>query len=122
MSPIMAESTGVSLSDSQDSIQEKTAITVATEDTPKGSENDPSGENDIENEDAIIVTGADAALHLLPLRDDFDNVLTFRSILLASCLACFQAVMYQIYQVNTPYSLLYSPIFLTKVISSTNRP
>jgi hypothetical protein len=122
MSPIMAESTGVSLSDSQDSIQEKTAITVATKDTPKGSENDPSGENDIENEDAIIVTGADAALHLLPLRDDFDNVLTFRSILLASGLACFQAVMYQIYQVNTPYSLLYSPIFLTKVISSTNRP
>ncbi|KAJ6173590.1 hypothetical protein N7485_006402 [Penicillium canescens] len=98
MSPIMAESTGISLSDSQDSIQEKSAVTVATEDTPKGSENDPSGENDIENEDAIIVTGADAALHLLPLRDDFDNVLTFRSILLASALACFQAVMYQIYQ------------------------
>jgi hypothetical protein len=114
MSPIMAESTGAGLSDSQGSIQEKTAVTVATEETPKGSENDRSGENDIENEDAIIVTGADAALHLLPLRDDFDNVLTFRSILLASGLACFQAVMYQIYQVNTPYSLLYSPIFLTK--------
>jgi hypothetical protein len=114
MSPIMAESTGVSLSDSQDSIQEKTAVTVATEDTPKGSENDPSGENDIENEDAIIVTGADAALHLLPLRDDFDSVLTFRSILLASALACFQAVMNQIYQVSKPYSLLYSPICLTK--------
>lgn len=102
MSPIVAESTGISLSDSQDSVQEKIAVAVATEDTPKGSGDDPSGENDIENEDAIIVSGADAALHLLPLRDDFDSVLTFRSILLASGLACFQAVMYQIYQVNKP--------------------
>jgi hypothetical protein len=50
---------------------------------------------------AIIITGADAALHLLSIRDDFDNVLTFRSILLASGLACFQAVMNQIYQVTS---------------------
>jgi hypothetical protein len=114
MSPIVAEPTGISLSDSQDSVQEKTAVTVATEDTPKSSGDDPGGENDIENEHAIVVTGADAALHLLPLRDDFDSVLTFRSILLASGLACFQAVMFQIYQVNKPYYLLYSPIFLTK--------
>ncbi|CAG8064161.1 unnamed protein product [Penicillium nalgiovense] len=47
--------------------------------------------------DTIIITGADAALHLLPLRDGFDSVLTFRSIILASGLACFQAVMNQIY-------------------------
>ncbi|KAJ5121340.1 uncharacterized protein N7515_009301 [Penicillium bovifimosum] len=57
----------------------------------------PYDEGD-ENPGAIIVTGADAAIHLLPLRDDFENVLTFRSIVLASALACFQAVMNQIYQ------------------------
>jgi hypothetical protein len=52
-----------------------------------------------DDEDHIIVTGADAAAHLLPMRDDFDPALTFRSILLASVLAAFQAVVYQIYQV-----------------------
>lgn len=58
------------------------------------------GDDDLNtNPDTIIITGADAAAHLLPLRDDFDSVLTFRSILLASGLACFQAVMNQIYQV-----------------------
>ncbi|CAG7944889.1 unnamed protein product [Penicillium nalgiovense] len=57
------------------------------------------GDDDLNtNPDTIIITGADAAAHLLPLRDDFDSVLTFRSILLASGLACFQAVMNQIYQ------------------------
>ncbi|KAI1336702.1 OPT oligopeptide transporter protein-domain-containing protein [Xylariaceae sp. FL0016] len=55
-------------------------------------------EEDSDNENAIIITGADAALHLLPLRDDHDNPLTFRSIFLASILCCFQAVVYQIYQ------------------------
>ncbi|KAJ5437257.1 Oligopeptide transporter OPT superfamily [Penicillium cf. griseofulvum] len=50
------------------------------------------------NPDTIIITGADAAHHLLDLRDDFDSVLTLRSIFLASGLACFQAVMHQIYQ------------------------
>jgi hypothetical protein len=53
-----------------------------------------------DNEDHIIITGADAAAHLLSLRDDFEPALTFRSILLASILAAFQAVVYQIYQVN----------------------
>ncbi|KAJ5762483.1 uncharacterized protein N7511_005865 [Penicillium nucicola] len=99
MSPIIAESTGISLSDSQDSVQEKKAtVTVATGDVSKDSENDLSGQEESDNENAIIITGADAAQHLLPLRDDFDSVLTFRSIFLASGLACFQAVMYQIYQ------------------------
>ncbi|KAH8812590.1 peptide transporter [Xylogone sp. PMI_703] len=50
------------------------------------------------SEDAIIITGADAAAHLLPLRDDHESALTFRSIFLATGLAAFQAVMYQIYQ------------------------
>lgn len=61
---------------------------------------DSEGEKDRESEDAIIVTGADAARHLLPLRDDGDPALTFRSLFLASGLSCFAAVMYQIYQVS----------------------
>lgn len=64
-------------------------------------ENHPSSDSadDGSDKDAIIVTGADAALHLLPLRDDGDPALTFRSLFLASGLSCFSAVMYQIYQV-----------------------
>ncbi|KAJ5580680.1 hypothetical protein N7450_006981 [Penicillium hetheringtonii] len=58
----------------------------------------PSIESDRDSADVVIITGADAATHLVPLRDDFDNVLTFRSIILATGLACFQAVMNQIYQ------------------------
>jgi hypothetical protein len=50
--------------------------------------------------DHIIVTGADAAVHLLPLRDDGDPSVTFRGIFLASCLSAFQAVMNQIYTVS----------------------
>lgn len=50
--------------------------------------------------DTIIVTGADAARHLLPLRDDGQPSLTFRSIFLATILSGFQAVMSQIYEVS----------------------
>lgn len=50
--------------------------------------------------DVIIVTGADASAHLLPLRDDSEQALTFRSIFLSSILASFQAVMNQIYAVS----------------------
>lgn len=53
-----------------------------------------------DDEDHIIVTGADAAAHLLPMRDDHEPALTFRSIFLATILAAFQAVVYQIYQVG----------------------
>ena len=62
-----------------------------------GSENDKDNSDD---DNAIIITGADAALHLLPMRDDGDPSLTFRSILLATGLSGFQAVMNQIYQVR----------------------
>ncbi|RDW65079.1 OPT superfamily oligopeptide transporter-2 [Coleophoma cylindrospora] len=55
-------------------------------------------EKDGDSEDHIIITGADAAAHLLSLRDDFEPALTFRSIVLASGLSGFQSVMYQIYQ------------------------
>ena len=59
-------------------------------------------ENDKESgsDDVIIITGADAAKHLLSLRDDYDSALTFRSIVLATVLAGFQATMFQIYVVR----------------------
>lgn len=56
-----------------------------------------SGDHD---DDHIIITGADAAAHLLPMRDDQESALTFRSIFLATILSAFQAVVYQIYQVR----------------------
>ncbi|KAF4459637.1 opt oligopeptide transporter [Fusarium albosuccineum] len=48
-------------------------------------------DSDRESKDAIIVTGSDASKHLLPLRDDGDSAVTFRSLILASGLSCFQA-------------------------------
>lgn len=60
---------------------------------------DAPEKGDVEGE-VIIITGADAAHHLLPLRDDFDPVITFRSLLLATLLSGFQAVMQQIYMVR----------------------
>ncbi|RKU40426.1 hypothetical protein DL546_002670 [Coniochaeta pulveracea] len=53
--------------------------------------------NDAASDDVIIVTGADAAAHLLPMRDDGEPALTFRSLVLATGLSAFQAVMNQIY-------------------------
>ncbi|KAI0472704.1 OPT oligopeptide transporter [Xylariaceae sp. FL0804] len=60
--------------------------------------NDEEKSHDGSGENAIIVTGADAALHLLPMRDDRDSAVTFRGMFLATILCCFQAVVYQIYQ------------------------
>lgn len=82
-------------------LDEKAAVSVQ----PENSEFDITTgnygvESDRESVDVVIVTGADAADHLLPLRDDFDPAFTFRSILLASALSCFQAVVYQIYMVG----------------------
>ncbi len=57
-------------------------------------------DDDAGSEDVIIITGADAAAHLLPLRDDGEPALTFRSLFLATCLSAFQAVMSQIYTVR----------------------
>jgi len=59
------------------------------------------GSKDDDSDDVIIVTGADAAAHLLPLRDDGQPALSFRSIFLATILSGFQAVMYQIYSVSS---------------------
>ncbi|KAJ6035895.1 OPT superfamily oligopeptide transporter [Penicillium herquei] len=85
-----------------DVFDEKTTMDVITKDehqiisTSFGSGGDGS-EDDCGSGDVIIVDGADAANHLLPMRDDHDPALTFRSLVLASGLACFQSVMYQIY-------------------------
>lgn len=58
-------------------------------------------DTDTDSENVIIITGADAAAHLLPLRDDGEPALTFRSLFLATGLSGFQSVMNQIYQVRT---------------------
>lgn len=58
------------------------------------------GADDDVPEDALIVTGADAANYLIPIRDDHDPSLTFRSIFLATALSGFQAAMHQIYNVS----------------------
>lgn len=57
-------------------------------------------EKDRHSEDVIIITGADAAHHLLPMRDDGDPAITFRGMVLATIFSGFQAVMFQIYQVS----------------------
>jgi hypothetical protein len=88
-----------------DAVDEKTVHSSKIHNVSSG---DHSDESDRESKDVIIVTGADAARHLLPMRDDHDNALTFRSMLLSSGLACFQAVMYQIYIVSRPGSSIVS--------------
>lgn len=63
-------------------------------------ESEDGDEPDKNSAEALIITGADAAAHLLPMRDDGDNALTFRGIFIATILSGFQAVVYQIYQVS----------------------
>ena len=55
---------------------------------------------DKQDGDVVIRTAQDVATHFLSLRDDFDPALTFRSMVLSTGLAAFQAVMYQIYMVS----------------------
>jgi hypothetical protein len=101
---------------------EKTAVNVVSgEKNDKAGEEDTSIESDRSSDDVIIVTGADAAAHLIPLRDDFDPVLTFRSIILASGLACFQAVMNQIYQVSVRLIPNVCRVTNTRPVFSLNR-
>jgi hypothetical protein len=94
------EKTGHSVEDAEIT-KEGAEIKAAPLPLYEGSEN----EKDNASEDVIIVTGADASEHLLPIRDDFDPALTFRSLVLATILSGFQAVMTQIYNVS---SSLYS--------------
>lgn len=83
-----------------------------------GDDGDHDKEDDGRSSDeVIIITGADAARHLLPMRDDFDTALTFRSLLLASGLSCFQAVMSQIYTVSGHHML-----WVLLIVADTDTP
>nr|WVH32687.1 OPT oligopeptide transporter protein [Trichoderma asperellum] len=74
---------------------------------------DNSGQDNA-SDDVIIITGADAAAHLLPLRDDHEPSVTFRSLFLATCLSAFQAIMSQIYQFK-PTSVTISGTFIVLI-------
>ncbi|KAH8694915.1 putative oligopeptide transporter [Talaromyces proteolyticus] len=65
---------------------------------------DADGEDQqTDDDDVIIVTGTDAANHLIPLRDDGNPALTFRSLFIATVLSAFQATMSQIYYFKPTY-------------------
>lgn len=98
------ESGGGLVASKRDAINEKATPTVLAAPSELKVSDESVGESD--SASIAIVTGADVSAHLLSLRDDFDNTLTLRSILLASGLACFNAVMSQIYQVRNPHTLL----------------
>ncbi|KAM3072319.1 hypothetical protein ACMFMG_009129 [Clarireedia jacksonii] len=98
---------------SHQAINEKIHITADEKETSEEGKGDDLGiettaipptydssnhEKDSESNDVIIITGTDAATHLLPLRDDGEPALTFRSLFLATILSGFQASMNQIYQ------------------------
>lgn len=101
---------------SHQAINEKIVFTTHDAETSKDNalvlEKEVDGaSSDSNSENVIIVTGADAAEHLLPMRDDGEPALTFRSILLASGLSAFQAVMSQIYSVCFVWAkIVYMPI------------
>jgi hypothetical protein len=99
----------------QPEINEKTSTAVHSSEknkiddsvNPVGSKTDKLGGRDSDehgsehgSHEVVIVTGADAATHLLPMRDDHDPAVTFRSLLLATILSAFQACVYQIYIVR----------------------
>ncbi|WVF65583.1 hypothetical protein IAT40_000313 [Kwoniella sp. CBS 6097] len=62
-----------------------------------GRTEEPNLNDDISDDGHIIKTGLDAANHLLSIRDDGDPAITFRSLVLGTIMACFQASMTQIY-------------------------
>ncbi|KAM0513711.1 hypothetical protein ACHAPE_007537 [Trichoderma viride] len=80
---------------------------------PVDSDDDNSGQDNA-SDDVIIITGADAAAHLLPLRDDREPSVTFRSLFLATCLSAFQAIMSQIYQFK-PTAVTISGTFIVLI-------
>ncbi|CAG8214265.1 unnamed protein product [Penicillium olsonii] len=62
--------------------------------------------------DTIIVTGADVAAHLMPMRDDHDTAITFRAIFLGSVFVAFSAGLGQIYNFKPGGSSLASSLIL----------
>ncbi|WOO80304.1 Oligopeptide transporter 5 [Vanrija pseudolonga] len=63
----------------------------------------------------IIKTGADAANYLLSIRDDHDQALTVRSMVLGTAVAAFQATMNQIYLFK-PTNVTISGTFIVLII------
>lgn len=61
---------------------------------------DALDEKNFDQHDRVIVTGSDASNHLISVRDDGDPAVTFRSMLLGTLVAAFQASMNQIYMVG----------------------
>ncbi|CAI7567975.1 unnamed protein product [Penicillium viridicatum] len=93
-------------------INEKAVTVLEMDEDASG--NELFAENARDSADAVIVTGADVAAHLLPMRDDFDPTLTFRAAILGSGLAAFLAVMTQIYAFK-PTQVDISGVFLVLV-------
>ncbi|ROV90969.1 hypothetical protein VSDG_07712 [Cytospora chrysosperma] len=79
-----------------------------------GDDTDDRYEDGEDSDNVIIITGGDAARHLLPMRDDHDPALTFRGIILASGLSCFQAVLSQIYTFK-PTAVVISGTFIVLI-------
>lgn len=104
-------------------IDEK-AVTVLGKDEAQVSGNELFVETARDSADAVIVTGADVAAHLLPMRDDFDPTLTFRAAILGSGLAAFLAVMTQIYTASESahHFRIYYLRSANRCILSSNRP
>lgn len=113
---------GLAVSDPEP-IDEK-VVTALVKDEAQVNGNELFAENDRGSEDLVIVTGADVAAHLLPLRDDLDPTLTFRAAILGSGLAAFLAVMTQIYSVGelAYHLILHSHSTANEYTSSSNQP
>ena len=89
ISPSVSNEKAVALEDITSSPIEETSA------PPYSEREDGITEKDDADKVPVIVTGADAAAYLVPLRDDGDAALTFRGMVLATCLSGFQATMYQ---------------------------
>lgn len=83
--------------------EKKIGSVVADKETVDQINSSDDSSDIVAGKDPIIITGSDASKYLLPLRDSHEPALTFRSLVLATGLAAFQAVMYQIYMVSDRY-------------------
>ncbi|KOS18852.1 Oligopeptide transporter 6 [Escovopsis weberi] len=96
---------------SDDNSNEKTCLNARRNRSPKSKED---FDIDTGSNEVIIITGADASNHLLPLRDDFEPALTFRGMAISTCLLAFQAVMSQIYSFK-PTAVAISGTFIVLI-------
>jgi hypothetical protein len=104
----------------QEGVDEKDLPTEGKESKDVSPDQSVTGLDRIEKElagddEVIIRTGAAASQHPLSLRDDEDPVVTFRSAVLGTAFACFQAAMNQIYNVSQGLRCLHNFIRLTQL-------